>query len=325
MQYFTGSKEHNKKLEKYYKKNNIKINKHKLFKKTSNNEEKIFIESEKQLYNLLGMQFIPPELREDNGEIELAYKNELPVLVERNNIKGDLHIHSNWSDGVNTIEEILQASQNRKYNYIAITDHSRSLKIANGLSVEKLLKQQEIIRQLNNSQQLVRILGGSEVDILQNGSLDYSDDILKKLDIVIASVHSHMKQNYEQMTKRVLTAIENRYVDILAHPTGRILGRREPFKIDMYELLKKAAETNTALEINASPERLDLNDKYAAMAGELNIKIVINTDAHDVTRLSDMDYGIKVARRAGLQKENIINCFTYEKLIDWIKYRRNKG
>ncbi len=325
LQYFTGSKKHNIKLQEHCKKNNLECNKLGLFKITQNKEEKIIIKSEKQVYEILGMQFIPPELREDNGEVELAINNELPVLVEKNSIKGDLHIHSNWSDGTNTLDEILEASLNRGYKYIAITDHSRSLKIANGLSIEKLLKQQELIKQLNKFQDKIKILGGSEVDILQNGNLDYPNDILKKLDIVIASIHSYMKQNYEKMTERVLNAIKNKYVDIIAHPTGRILGRREPLNINMEKLFLKAAETNTALEINASPERLDLNDEYAAMAKKLDIKIVINTDAHDVSRLSDIDYGIKVARRAGLKKENILNCYTADELIDWIQQRRNKG
>lgn len=331
LHHFTGSQEHNLALREHGKNIGIKINEYglftteKLFMFNDDVEEKLQVSSEKDIYKILQMQYIPPELREDNGEIELALKGELPNLVEKKDIKGDLHIHTNWSDGVNSIEEIVELAEKKEYQYIAITDHSRNLKIAGGLSVEKLLKQQEIIKQINKFQKKIKIFSGSEVDILPDGRLDYPDEILQKLDLVIASVHTHMKQDEEEMTERVIKAIQNPNVDILAHPTGRILGRREPFKINIEKILKAASENNIALEINASPDRLDLNDEYVKMAKELGIMIVINTDAHDPLRLEDIEYGIKVARRAGLEREDILNCLSVNEVEEWLKNRKLHG
>ncbi|MDK2985530.1 MAG: polymerase [Clostridia bacterium] len=331
LHHFTGSQEHNLALREHGKNIGIKINEYglftteKLFMFNDDVEEKLQVSSEKDIYKILQMQYIPPELREDNGEIELALRGELPNLVEKKDIKGDLHIHTNWSDGVNSIEEIVELAEKKEYQYIAITDHSRNLKIAGGLSVEKLLKQQEIIKQINKFQKKIKIFSGSEVDILPDGRLDYPDEILQKLDLVIASVHTHMKQDEEEMTERVIKAIQNPNVDILAHPTGRILGRREPFKINIEKILKAASENNIALEINASPDRLDLNDEYVKMAKELGIMIVINTDAHDPLRLEDIEYGIKVARRAGLEREDILNCLSVNEVEEWLKNRKLHG
>ncbi|WP_406676567.1 PHP domain-containing protein [Neomoorella carbonis] len=278
---------------------------------------------EAAFYHRLGLPYIVPELREDRGEIEAAVKGELPRLITLADIRGDLHMHSRYSDGVETIAAMATAARRRGYQYIAITDHSRSLVVARGLSVEQLKAQREEIARLNEELKDITILAGIEVDILADGSLDYEDEILKEFDLVIASVHSGFRQEEERMMARVEAALRHPYVDILGHPTGRMLGRRRPYAVDVTRIIELAAETGTILEINASPDRLDLNDTAVRLAKEYDVPIAINTDAHDSIRLADMEYGVLTARRGWLEPENVVNTWELERLLARLK--RNRG
>lgn len=313
LQYFTGSKEHNAKLRGLALKQGYKLNEYGIFSKDG--KEAFYPESEQELYHRLGLPYIVPELREDRGEIERALEGSLPKLVELEDIKGDLHMHSTFSDGISTMEEMAKTARELGYEYIAITDHTKSLKIARGLDEKRLYEQIKLIKKLNERIDGIRILTGAEVDILADGTLDYSDDILKELDVVIASIHSGFKQDRETLTSRIISACKNPYVNIIAHPTGRILGRRDPYDVDMDMVLEAAQNTSTILEINSSPDRLDLNDQTVKRAKELGIKIAINTDAHDKDNLTDMKYGIWVARRGWLEQDNIINTLPLDKLL----------
>jgi DNA polymerase (family 10) len=277
--------------------------------------------SEADLYQLVGLPYIPPEIREGKGEIEAALKGTLPKLVEVSDIRGDLHCHSRWSDGVLTLEEVALAAEAKGYDYVAICDHSQSLKIANGLTVERLQAQGAKIRLINEELEKVRLLSGIEVDILADGSLDLPDSVLKERDIVVASIHSGFRQDMRELTTRVLKAMENPHVDIIGHPTGRLLGRREPYAIDMEEVIKMAGKTGTILEINASPDRLDVNDIYAAQAREQGVKIAINTDAHSQAEHDSMHLGVGVARRAWLTKEHVINTWSWEAIQEYLSLK----
>ncbi len=303
LQHFTGSKAHNIKLKQIAQQRGFELSETGLFKEHA----KIVVEAEEDVYTKLGLQYIPPELREDRGEIEAALEHDLPELITLQDIKGDLHIHTNWSDGVNSIEEIAEQAQKMGYDYIAITDHSKSLKIANGLTEDELIKQRNYIKKLNKNFKGIEILAGIEVDIRKDGSLDYSDDILKKMDVVIASVHSGFNQDEYTLTKRLIKAMENKHVNIIAHPTGRLLGKREPYKININDVFKKAIENNIVLEINASPDRLDLKDVHCREAKKMGIKMVINTDAHEKSNLYDMEFGVQNARRGWIEKKDVIN------------------
>ncbi len=303
LQHFTGSKAHNIKLKQIAQQRGFELSETGLFKEHT----KIVVEAEEDVYTKLGLQYIPPELREDRGEIEAALEHDLPELITLQDIKGDLHIHTNWSDGLNNIEEIAEQARKMGYNYIAITDHSKSLKIANGLTEDELIKQRNYIKKLNKNFKGIEILAGIEVDIRKDGSLDYSDDILKKMDVVIASVHSGFNQDEYTLTKRLIKAMENKHVNIIAHPTGRLLGKREPYKININDVFKKAIENNIVLEINASPDRLDLKDVHCREAKKMGIKMVINTDAHEKSNLYDMEFGVQNARRGWIEKKDIIN------------------
>ncbi|MDK2901680.1 MAG: polymerase [Thermosediminibacterales bacterium] len=285
-------------------------------------DKKITVEKEQDVFDILNMPYIIPELREDRGEVEAALEGELPKVIDIADIKGDLHIHSNWSDGINTIEEIAQYARDLGYKYIAITDHSKSLAIAKGLTERKLLKQIEEIKGLNSRIKGISVLSGIEVDILMDGTLDYPDNILKELDIVIASVHTGFKQDKFQMTNRIIKAMNNRYVNIIAHPTGRLLGKRQGYEVIVDEVLKEARENNIILEINASPDRLDLNDILARKAKEMGIKMAVNTDAHEVLRLEEMRYGVFVAKRAWLENKDIINTYPLNDLLNLLKIKK---
>lgn len=274
--------------------------------------------SEAALYALAGLSYIPPEIREGKGEIEAALQGYLPQLVELSDIRGDLHCHSRWSDGVLTLEEVALAAETKGYDYVAICDHSQSLKIANGLTVERLRAQGKQIHLINEGLEKVKLLSGIEVDILADGSLDLPDSVLKERDIVVASIHSGFRQDIQQLTNRVLKAMENPHVDIIGHPTGRLLGRREPYAIDMEEVIKRAGRTGTILEINASPDRLDINDIYAAEARAQGVKIAINTDAHSQAELDNMHLGIGVARRAWLTKDHVINTWSWQAIQEYL-------
>lgn len=320
MHHFTGSKEHNVRLREIAHKKGLKINEYGIFGR--DDDTQLSAAGEADIYTHLGMEYIPPELREDLGEVEAALNGRLPDLVETGDIKGDLHIHSDWSDGVNSITEIVGRASEMGYEYIAITDHSRSLGIAGGLSVERLGEQERYLRALNEKTDKIEILSGIEADILSNGNLDYPDEILAARDIVVASVHSGFRQDREKITGRVISAMKNSHVDIVAHPTGRLIGRREPYAIDMEEIFAAAVKYGTALEINASPDRLDLSDRYVRRAAEMGIRICINTDAHDINRMDDMKYGVATARRGWLEKNDILNTMGKEELLDYLKRDR---
>lgn len=290
-------------------------NKTKVIKNPGLNEEEVF-------YERLGLPYIVPELREDRGEIEAAQKGELPQLVSLDHIVGDLHMHTNYSDGAEDIKRMAMAARERGYRYIAITDHSRSLVVARGLSIEQIKAQRAEIEQLNQELEDITILAGIEVDILKDGSLDYEDEILKEFDLVIASVHSGFSLEQDRMMARVEKALRHPYVDILGHPTGRILGRRRPYAVDVKRIIELAAETGTILEINASPDRLDLNDNYVRLAKDYGVPIAINTDAHDLKRMGEMEYGVITARRGWLEPKDVVNTWDLDKLLARLKRNR---
>ncbi|NLL61534.1 MAG: DNA polymerase/3'-5' exonuclease PolX [Candidatus Atribacteria bacterium] len=315
--YFTGSQAHNVRLREMAVKRGLKINEYGIFQVKG--DKKIGGDDENEIYEILGLHYIMPELREDMGEFEAARHSTLPIPVELNDIKGDLHTHTDYSDGLNSIKEMAAAAKQRGYQYIAVTDHSQSLHIAGGLDEVKLLEQIKRINEINRDIEGITVLKGIEVDIKSDGSLDISDDILKKLDIVIAAVHSNLKQKRALLTERYRRAMENPYVDIIAHPTGRIIGYREPFDIDIQEIIRIAARTKTALEINSSPERMDLHDIYVKSAKEQSVMLAIGTDAHQTSSLDQMRYGLAIARRGWLEKANLLNTLSLKKLKERLK------
>ena len=270
--------------------------------------------TETEIYAKLGMPYIPPELRQYRDSVALAVKNKLPLLVEYDDMRGDLHTHTDWSDGVHSMNDMVAAAIKRGLEYYAITDHSVSSSVANGLDEERLLAQMKQVRELDAATEGITILAGSEVDIRRNGKLDFPDEILAQLDIVVASVHSHFTLSEAEMTKRMIRAIENPYVKIIGHPTGRLLGRRPMYPINLDEIISAAAENDTILEINGSPSRLDLGPEYVRKAKEAGVLISINTDAHSVPEFERYQYGVNVARRSGLTKDDVINTYSLEKL-----------
>jgi len=318
LQYFTGSKAHNVRLREMAVKQGLKINEYGVFQ--TKDDKKVAGKEEQEIYQKLGLPFIMPELREDRGEFEAAQKNQLPELVTMKDIKGDLHIHTSDSDGLNSIEEMVKEARKRGYKYIAITDHSQSLSIAGGLNEKRLQEQIDRIEKINHSLNDLVVLKGIEVDIKSDGTLDFPDSLLEKLDIVIAAIHTGFKQEREQIMDRLTSAMRNPHVNIIAHPTGRIIGYREPYAVDMQEIIRAAAKTNTALEINASPERMDLNDIYVKSAKEKDVLLSIGTDAHQLSSLDNMSYGISIARRGWLEKNHLLNTFSLAELK--LKFRQ---
>jgi DNA polymerase (family 10) len=302
--YFTGSKQHNIKMRGAAIKKGFKLSEYGVFK----GKKSIAGRTEKELFKTLGMQFIPPEIREDTGEIELAQKKSLPELVELADIKGDLHVHSNYTDGSDPIEAIALAAKELGYEFIAITDHSKSTGVAGGLTEKELLEQIDEIDRINKKIKGIKILKGSEVDILPDGSLDFDDGILEQLDIVIGSVHSNFKMGEDEMTDRIIKALRNKYLTILGHPTGRLLSRRDPYKINIDKVINAAAKYGKALELNAYPDRLDLSALHCRLAKEKGVKIAIGTDSHSIGQLKYMRFGIGIARRGWLEKRNVLNC-----------------
>ncbi len=319
LQYFTGSKAHNIHLRGIAKAKGIKINEYGVFK----GEKKIGGRDEEDVYKALGMVWIEPELREDRGEVEAAQANSLPKLVKESEIKGDLHVHSKWSDGSSSIEEIAKMAQKRGYQYVAICDHSKSLKITHGLDETRLLRQIEEIDRLNEKLKGLQILKGTEVDILSDGRLDLSDNVLKRLDFVVAAIHSGFKQDKAKMTKRIVKALENPYVHFLAHPSGRLLGSRDPYEVDMDEIMEAAKRYGKALEINAYFERLDLDDLHCRKAKEMGIKVAIGTDAHHLDQLWMMSLGVAVARRGWLETKDILNTLSLKEILRWCHREKN--
>jgi len=305
LQYFTGSKAHNIKLRSLAKEMGLKISEYGVFR----GEKKIAGTKEEEIYRTLNLAFIPPELREDRGEIELAAKNKLPRIVESTDIRGDLHVHSQYSDGSLSIEKIAESAKNLGYEYIAVCDHSQSVKYANGLSPERLRNQIDEIDSINRHLKGIKILKGTEVDILQDGRLDFPDEILKDLDIVVVAIHSGFKRN---VTERMLKVMENPYVTIIAHPSGRLISGREGYDVDLENVIEGAQKFSVVLELNAYYDRLDLNEFYLKKAKDKNIKISLGTDTHHAGGLEMMRFGVGIARRAWLEKKDIINCLSYE-------------
>jgi len=305
LQYSTGSKKHNSLLQEWGQEKGLQLSKSSITDVRTGKLE-IFAREE-DLYQRLGLQYIPPELREGRNEIVLAEQNRIPPLVELENIKGDMHLHTKWSDGRNSIEEMILAARAMGYEYIAITDHSRGLGLTNGLSEDRLRAQIAEIKRINREITGICILTGIEVDIRADSTLSLPDDVLSELDIVIASIHSGMDENENRITQRIITAINNPHVDIIAHPTCRLLGRREPVRVNMEKVLHAARDSGVALEINAMPNRLDLSDDNVFRAREMGVKLVIGTDAHDVEHLSMMRYGVTVARRGWCEAQHIGN------------------
>ncbi|MBI4974840.1 MAG: DNA polymerase/3'-5' exonuclease PolX [Candidatus Omnitrophica bacterium] len=315
--YFTGSQAHNIHMRHMAKKAGLKINEYGVFIEKTN--KRIAGKEEADIYKTLSLPFIPPELREDRGEIEAALKGKLPQLVELSDIKGDIHVHSEWSDGEHSIEEMARACRKRGYEYVAITDHSKSLRVARGLSEKDVLKRLDEIMALNKTLRGIRILSGVEVDILEDGSLDYSEDILKRFDIVVAAIHTGFKQSKEKLTNRILKAIDSRFVNIVAHPTGRLRGSRPAYDLDFDKIFEAAKKTRTFLEINSYPDRLDLDDVNSRAAKESGVKLAIGTDAHVVDQLGSMLLGVSVARRAWLTKRDVVNTFRLEELLKFLR------
>ena len=310
LHHFTGSQAHNIVLRERAVKMGINISEYGLAKAGTGNYEPAA--TEEDLFERLGLVYIPPELREDWGEIQAAEKDELPDLIETGDIRGDLHVHTNYSDGKGTIESMAEAAIDLGYEYLVFCDHSQSLKVANGLSPARLKSKMKAVREADDKYDDIKLLCGSEVDILKDGSLDYEDDLLAELDFVVASVHTSFGIGEEAMTERMIRAIDNPHVRTIAHPTGRVLNRREPYEVDVSRLIKEAAATNTALELNSYVDRLDLSVPYVRTAVDAGVRITIDTDAHDETALSFIKFGISQARRAWVEKSSVINCLPWE-------------
>ena len=315
LQYFTGSKDHNVQLRELAVRRGLKVNEYGVFR--VEDERKIAGATEAEVYGALELQWIPPEIREAQGEIDLARRGALPTLIDLGDIRGDLHMHTTWSDGDDTAEAMARAAKARGYEYIAITDHSRSLKFAGGVSVEDLRAHADAVRALADRVG-IRVLIGSEVDILPDGSLDYPDEVLQTLDLVIGSVHSRLRMSQDEMTRRVITAMQNPHLDVLGHPTGRLVGQRPPFELDLEAVVDAARTTETVLEINAYPERLDLRDSQVRLARDRGALFEIGTDSHRVDHLRTMPYGIGTARRGWVEAPGVINTWPLARLLDFL-------
>jgi DNA polymerase (family 10) len=319
LQYFTGSKDHNIALRKIAIDQGYKLSEYGLFQ----GPKMIAAETEEEVYQKLGMPWIPPELREDRGEIEAARAGKLPELLGYGDLKGDLHVHCNWDGGADSIDEIVEAALALGYEYVGIADHTKFLKIEHGLDEEKLRARNREIDAINarlaREGKNFRVLKGCEANIMADGGIDITDEALAELDFVIAGVHSHLKQPREEMTRRILKAMRNPHVDIISHPTGRILKRREEYEVAIDDLLKGAQETGTILEINSYPERLDLGEVNILAAKQAGIRMVINTDTHHVDQLHLMSFGISQARRGWAEKKDIINAWPVGELLRMLK------
>ncbi len=314
LQYFTGSKDHNVTLRQMAIKKGYKLSEYGLYKK----ERYVCGRTEKEIYAKLGLPYIEPELRENQGEIQAALKHRLPHIIPYNAMKGDLHMHSKWSDGLHTVEQMIKAAEQRGYKYIAMTDHSKSEYIANGMNEKRLVQYLKELDKLQDKFR-IKILKGCEVDILGDGSLDFDNKYLKQLDFVLAAVHSRFKSARQDMTKRILKAFENPYVNALAHPTGRLIGKRDPYDFDFEKVAEAAKDRGIALECDAYPTRLDLKDVHIRTAIEIGCRISIDTDSHAVDHLRFMEYGIAQARRGWAEEKDVINSWPLKKLEKFLK------
>jgi DNA polymerase (family 10) len=312
MHYFTGSKAHNIRMRERAIKQGLKLNEYGLF---DANDKYVVGAEEREIFGTLGLPYIPPVLREDWGEMEAASQGRLPDIVEVEDIRGDLHMHTSWSDGKYTSEEMIEASRRRGYKYVAITDHSKSLGVAGGLSDADLVRHTEECRALNAKYSDIRVLAGTEVDIKQDGTLDYPDELLSKLDFVVASVHSGFNQNRATLTMRVVRAMQNPYVRVIGHPTGRLLGDRDPYELDFDEIMKEAARTRTCLEVNSNFHRLDLNDMHCRKAREMGVHVIISTDSHNYDDLLNLPYGVATAQRGWIEKDRVLNAKPVEEML----------
>jgi DNA polymerase (family X) len=319
LQYFTGSKDHNVRIRELARRHGLSLSEYGVFDETTG--ARVAGKTEEEVYGALGLSWIPPELRENAGEIEAARAGRLPVLVTRASIRGDLHAHTDWSDGHHPLEELIEAAQARDYEYIIVSDHSKSATVAHGLDIDRLEAQIATLRALQPRYR-IRILAGSECDILADGALDFPDEVLRKLDVVLAAVHSRFTLSRHAMTARIVRALANPYVNILVHPTGRLIGQREPYDVDLDAVFEAARANGKAVEINASAERLDLNDVHARRAVELGVPVAISTDTHWLANLDNLDLGLGIARRAWIGPAQVVNTLPVADLLAWAHRER---
>lgn len=319
LHHFTGSAEHNTAMRSLAKKMGMKVSEYGLFK---NEDELIPCKDERGIFAALGLSYIPPELREDNGEIEAAAENNIPAMVELADIKGILHCHSTWSDGANTLEEMALATQEMGYQYFGICDHSEIVVYARGMTPEQVKEQHAEIDELNKKFTDFKILKGTECDIINDGSLDYPDEVLATFDFVVASVHTNLHMSGDDAMNRIIKGMQNRYVDILGHPTGRLLSGRDGLPLDMYKIIDAAAEYKVVIELNASPHRFDIDWRYCKYAKEKGVLISINPDAHSIDGINDMEYGIGIAQKGWLEQKNIFNALSLAEVETVFKRKR---
>ncbi len=320
LQYFTGSKQHNIRVRELAQRRGLKVSEYGVFREDSG--ERVAARTEEEVYRAVDLPWIPPELREDAGEIEAALAGGLPPLVRLEDIKGDLQLHTTWSDGVHPLADLAAAVQARGYRYMAVTDHSRSSTVAGGMTEVEVLEMVREARALNARLDGFRVLAGCEVDIRANGDLDYPDELLRQLDLVQVSVHSRFKMPRDEMTARIVRAVRHPLVHILGHPTGRLIGERAAYEVDVEAVLQAAREAGTAVEINAAPSRLDLNDVQARRARDLGIPITISTDAHTIGHLDFMRFGVAVARRAWVGPTEVVNAWPEADVLAWLQRKR---
>ncbi|HSB81664.1 MAG TPA: DNA polymerase/3'-5' exonuclease PolX [Candidatus Methylomirabilis sp.] len=323
LQYFTGSKQHNIRVRELAQRKGLKVNEYGVFQEES--DRRVAGATEEEVYRAVGLPLIPPELREDGGEIEAALDGRLPTLVSPDDIRGDLQLHTTWSDGAHSLSDLAAGVRAKGYQYMAVTDHSKSATVAGGMDEARVLQMIAEVRALNRQTRGFRILAGCEVDIKGDGSLDFSDEILRQLDLVQVSIHSRFKMSQEEMTARIVRAVQHPLVHILGHPTGRLIGERAAYALDMEAVLAAARAAGTAVEINASPSRLDLNDLHARRAKDLGIPIVISTDAHTIAHLDFMRFGVSMARRAWLTPGDILNTRPLKQLLSWLEEKRSRN
>lgn len=314
LHHFTGSKDHNVRMRQLAKDRGEKISEYGV--ENVHTGEVLTFETEDQFYHYFGLPFIPPELREDGSEVE-QYDDSAP-LISLDDIQGDLHMHTTWSDGAYSIEEMIEACRAKGYSYMAITDHSQYLKVANGLTAERLREQKKIIHELNAKYDDITILSGIEMDILPDGTLDYDDELLAEMDFVIASIHSSFSQPRDTIMERLKTALNNPHVDLIAHPTGRLIGKRAGYDVDVEMLIELARDTNTALELNANPNRLDLAAPFLRKAQEAGVPIMINTDAHNIDMLEHMKIGVSAAKKGWMKKSSVLNAKNIDDFLTFL-------